>query len=145
MANPDRPPDLSGVPDALRPLVARMMAHEPAGRPTLDDVTDPCRNLLAEQGIAPTDARRALIDQTASKAALTLTAAVEKRLAEQPDETLASPLNLGPGYEPYRRQAASTAPEQPPARAPEQPRPRARAAARIAEELRLAYSLQRSL
>ncbi|MFJ5262893.1 protein kinase [Streptomyces sp. NPDC088387] len=44
-------PDLSGLPDGLRPLIARCLAHDPAERATLTDIVEWCRDQLG------TDAR----------------------------------------------------------------------------------------
>ncbi|MFF4521297.1 serine/threonine-protein kinase [Streptomyces bluensis] len=64
VANPDIGPDLSGVPEALRPLIASMLAHEPEDRPKLDAVAQTCTDLLKEAGVAPANARLALIART---------------------------------------------------------------------------------
>ncbi|MEV0178951.1 serine/threonine-protein kinase [Streptomyces sp. NPDC050625] len=64
VANPAIGPDLSGVPEGLRPLVASMLAHEPDDRPKLDAVARTCTELLKEAGLSPADARLALIART---------------------------------------------------------------------------------
>ncbi|MGW9208113.1 serine/threonine-protein kinase [Embleya sp. NPDC055664] len=65
VVNPDQQPDLAGVPDALRPLIKRMLAHKAADRPTLDEVTTFCTRLIAECGSTPAAARQALVARTA--------------------------------------------------------------------------------
>jgi serine/threonine protein kinase len=77
-------PDLSGLPPALQPLTTAMLAHEPADRPSLEAVTLACAGLLQAAGAHPVDARRALIDRTATTAAAvaTLTPSVESALSE---------------------------------------------------------------
>ncbi|MFF3654422.1 protein kinase domain-containing protein [Streptomyces olivochromogenes] len=60
-----QPPDLSGLPGALVPLVTAMLAHAPEDRPTLTEVTDQCVALLKGAGFTPVEARYALIDVSA--------------------------------------------------------------------------------
>ncbi|KOX25518.1 serine/threonine protein kinase [Saccharothrix sp. NRRL B-16348] len=64
VVNPDRQPDLDGLPPVLYPLVSTMLAHDPAARPTLDEVTDHCTRVMAEASLSPAMARHALIDLT---------------------------------------------------------------------------------
>jgi serine/threonine protein kinase len=64
VANPGIGPDLSGVPDAVKPLIASMLAHVPEERPTLGAVADGCAQLLKSAGLAPADARLQLIART---------------------------------------------------------------------------------
>lgn len=64
VANPDIGPDLSGVPEQLKPLIASMLAYAPEDRPTLDVVTNECAKLLKAAGLSPADARLALIERT---------------------------------------------------------------------------------
>ncbi|MBV9025501.1 MAG: serine/threonine protein kinase [Streptomycetaceae bacterium] len=66
VANPDIGPDLSGVPEGLGPLIASMLAHVPEDRPTLGAVAQECATLLKSAGMAPADARLALIARTAA-------------------------------------------------------------------------------
>lgn len=64
VANPDIGPDLSGVPEELKPLIASMLDYAPEDRPTLDAVTGECAKLLKAAGLTPADARLALIERT---------------------------------------------------------------------------------
>ncbi|MFF6824280.1 protein kinase [Streptomyces longwoodensis] len=57
-----QPPDLSGLPEALVPLVTAMLAHAPEDRPALAEVTDQCVALMKGAGFTPVQARYALID-----------------------------------------------------------------------------------
>ncbi|MEY9937027.1 serine/threonine-protein kinase [Streptacidiphilus sp. MAP5-3] len=61
ITNPDINPDLSGLPEELKPLVASMLAFTPGDRPTLEQVTRQCTDLLDRLGISPTEARLSLI------------------------------------------------------------------------------------
>ncbi|MGW4299111.1 serine/threonine-protein kinase [Streptomyces sp. NPDC004646] len=58
-------PDLSGLPEALVPLVSSMLAHAPEDRPTLAEVTGQCVTLMKDAGVTPVEARYALIDVSA--------------------------------------------------------------------------------
>lgn len=64
VVSPDIAPDVSGVPGPLLPLVTRMLAHDPAARPSLEEVGARCAALLAAAGTTAMDARRALIART---------------------------------------------------------------------------------
>jgi serine/threonine protein kinase len=66
-----RPPDLSGLPGALVPLITAMLAHAPEDRPTLTEVTDQCVALMKGAGFTPVEARYALIDVSALPAGKT--------------------------------------------------------------------------
>ncbi|WP_393916559.1 serine/threonine-protein kinase [Halostreptopolyspora alba] len=58
------PPDLSGVPEELAPLLGRMLAHEPAARPQLAEVRKLFVDRLAVFGHAPSAARARLARET---------------------------------------------------------------------------------
>ncbi|MDT0378314.1 serine/threonine-protein kinase [Streptomyces sp. DSM 42041] len=58
----DEPPDLSGLPQELVPLVAALLAHAPEDRPTLAEVTTQCVALMEDAGLTPAKARHALVD-----------------------------------------------------------------------------------
>lgn len=60
-----QPPDLSGLPGTLVPLVTAMLAHAPDDRPALNEVTDQCVALMKGAGFTPVEARYALIDLVA--------------------------------------------------------------------------------
>lgn len=59
------PPDLSGLPGVLVPLVTGMFAHAPEDRPSLTEVTAQCVELIKGSGFTPIEARYALIDVSA--------------------------------------------------------------------------------
>lgn len=147
VANRERGPDLSGLPDVLRMLVTSMLAYEPTERPSVDEVTEACTKIMEQLGVSPAAARRALISQTTSVTRsdlAVLTASVEDVLAQQSRDDRVSPLNGPSPNEPGQRQVDETsADSQPPP--PGAPKGRIRASGRIAEELRQAYSLHSSL
>jgi serine/threonine protein kinase len=84
VANPDRQPDLDGLPPALYPLVSSMLAYDPAARPTLDEVTYQCTRVMAEASLSPAMARHELIGLTtrdgAAAAHVEPSASVARRL-----------------------------------------------------------------
>ncbi|WP_345961554.1 protein kinase [Streptomyces sp. BRB040] len=104
VANPDHAPDLSGLPQALVPLIGSMLAHDPSDRPSLDAVMSECTGVLAAAGMSPMDARHALIDSTATDKAAPMPGndrpVVWERLAEQAvaldEDSSDSPLDSPP-------------------------------------------------
>ncbi len=65
IADPGTPPDLSGVPEILSSPIAAMLAHAPADRPTLGDVTAALTKALANTGVTdPGEALRQLAEET---------------------------------------------------------------------------------
>ncbi|MFJ5520748.1 protein kinase [Streptomyces griseoluteus] len=104
VANSDHAPDLSGLSEALVPLISSMLAHDPADRPSLDAVMTGCTRVLSAAGLSPMAARHALIDATAADKAAPIPAstkpAVWERFVEQAaglgeDESV-SPLDSPP-------------------------------------------------
>ncbi|MEU3036541.1 serine/threonine-protein kinase [Streptomyces griseoaurantiacus] len=88
VASADQAPDLSGLPQALEPLIGSMLAHDPADRPSLDAVMAGCTSVLAVEGLSPMAARHALIDATATDTEEPTpgnepSSAVWRRIAEQ--------------------------------------------------------------
>ncbi|MFG2998800.1 serine/threonine protein kinase [Streptomyces sp. NPDC048340] len=156
IANVGIAPDLSGVPSGLVPLLTSMIAHAPEDRPTLDHVADACADLMAASGMAPMDARLALIarsgtGQGAGPSVEHVPPAVEKVLAQQAAlfETSASPLDVPPGAdeagEADEAERQQDVPSKPPASQQKQPPQRSRpgrppASERVAGELRAAYA-----
>jgi serine/threonine protein kinase len=67
VVNPEIGPDLSGLPDELAPVVTAMLAHNAEDRPSLEEVTRQCADLLRLLGTSPARARRALIHETTAK------------------------------------------------------------------------------
>ncbi|MDV6287960.1 hypothetical protein R2F25_08620 [Streptomyces sp. UP1A-1] len=65
MTDEAQPPDLSGLPEALVPLITAMLAHAPEDRPALAEVTEQCVALMKDAGFTPVEARYALIDVAA--------------------------------------------------------------------------------
>ncbi|WP_329129067.1 protein kinase [Streptomyces caniferus] len=168
VANPDIGPDLSGVPEGLKPLITSMLAHAPEDRPTLGAVAKACGSLLKAAGLAPVDARLALIARTteggrpdAAKEALS--PSFEKLLEDQvkiaegggPDSPLDGPPSVTQGDEPDSEGAEQGDPEPAspePVPTPE-PKPKARSAGgrrppaskRVADELRAEYAVDTAL
>ncbi|MFE3861734.1 serine/threonine-protein kinase [Streptomyces goshikiensis] len=66
VTDPGTPPDLSGAPDELAPLLSQMLAHRAQDRPALDDVVRQCRALIEAQGFKVAQARRRLTSHTAA-------------------------------------------------------------------------------
>ncbi|MFF3595637.1 serine/threonine-protein kinase [Kitasatospora indigofera] len=147
VANPEQAPDLSGVPEALLPLLSAMFAHAPQDRPTIEQVADGCGAVMAAAGVAAATARQALIARTGGGAAGgdRLTVEVEDRLRE------VSVLLPEPVEAPAEPSAAGDLPEAPSVGEPGVPRaaaparPRAPASQRVAEELRKAYASKPAL
>ncbi|GAA0410925.1 serine/threonine-protein kinase [Streptomyces luteireticuli] len=67
VANPETGPELSGLPEELIPVVTSMLAHKADDRPSLEEVTRQCVDLMRLQGTSPARARRALIQETTAK------------------------------------------------------------------------------
>ena len=61
-----RNPSLDGVPRALVPLLESMLAHDPADRPTPEQVAQGCAEVLRRAALTPVEARLALISRTTS-------------------------------------------------------------------------------
>ncbi|MEU9281920.1 protein kinase [Streptomyces sp. NPDC048341] len=161
IANAGIAPDLSGAPSGLVPLLTSMLAYAPEDRPTLDRVADACGDLMAASGMAPADARLALIarstaEQASGPSVEPLSPAVEKVLAEQAAlfETPASPLDVPPGADAAavaeEQEDQQGTPSEPPAsphkKAASPSRPsRPPASERVAGELRAAYAAAAAL
>lgn len=158
VASPDCHPDISGLPDSLRPLVSSMLAHDPDSRPSLTEVMAECAKLLSKVGMSPAAARHALIDRTATDlTSLSVpTTSLLDRLEEQAnglsdDGRLESPLDGPPETREEREEEASAEnvsdqAEQTTSAAPERVRARrAPASLRVAEELRKQYATQPGL
>ncbi|MDT0346590.1 serine/threonine-protein kinase [Streptomyces litchfieldiae] len=62
--DPDTPPDLSDLPSELEPLISGMLALDPAGRPTLAQVTERLVHVIAGCGLTAAQAKRRLTDRT---------------------------------------------------------------------------------
>ncbi|WP_414507916.1 serine/threonine-protein kinase [Streptomyces sp. NEAU-L66] len=67
VVNPEVRPDLSGLPEELVPVVTSMLAHKADDRPSLEEVTRQCADLMCLLGTSPARARRALIQGTTAK------------------------------------------------------------------------------
>jgi eukaryotic-like serine/threonine-protein kinase len=64
VADPATDPDLSGLPDVMIPLVGRMLAHDPASRPALPEVTAELTAVLDAAGLSAHSAQLRLADLT---------------------------------------------------------------------------------
>ncbi|PHQ47915.1 protein kinase [Streptomyces cinnamoneus] len=62
--DPATPPDLSGLPPQLEPLISGMLALDPAARPTLAQVIAELVQVMAGQGLTAAQAKRRLTDLT---------------------------------------------------------------------------------
>lgn len=62
--DPATPPDLSGLPPELVPLVSDMLTLDPAARPTLEQVTRRLVAVIADRGLTAPQAKRRLTDRT---------------------------------------------------------------------------------
>lgn len=158
----DIDPDLTGLPGELGSVVASMLAFDPADRPTLDEVTVQCADLLRQLGTSPARARHELIRLTRPAAGapaavpqpdarmLDRLDALDKLLRERPegvgeasDSVLAPTLVDGEGAIGVEERvvAATTAvldrPTAPPSREAKSGRPPA--SRRVADELRKRY------
>lgn len=174
VTNPQVTPDLSGVPAALVPLIESMLAHEPQDRPTVVDVAAGCAGLLGDAGLAPADARLALVARTAGRnpasAADRLSLSIEAQLAElltSSDDIDQSPLDGLPSVpidEPTEPPGSDGKPSATDPQTPERPAPvepsapssgrtptprhrpgRPPASSRVADDLRRQYGIQINL
>ncbi len=57
IADPAADPDLSGLPEEIKPLITGMLAHHPASRRTLADVTTELTKILNDAGLSPSEAQ----------------------------------------------------------------------------------------
>lgn len=64
VAREDHPPDLSGLPASLAPLITGMIAHDPRDRPDLETVIEDCRLLIEAAELSPAEARHDLVERT---------------------------------------------------------------------------------
>ncbi|MGW1074936.1 serine/threonine-protein kinase [Streptomyces sp. NPDC002537] len=60
--DPGTPPDLSGLPSQLEPLISAMLALDPTARPTLAQVTAELVKVMAGHGLTAAQAKRRLTD-----------------------------------------------------------------------------------
>ncbi|MFF5531952.1 serine/threonine-protein kinase [Streptomyces cinerochromogenes] len=65
IGDPDQAPDLAGLPGQLVPVVSAMLAHDPADRPSLTEVTGALVTVLVDLGLTARQARQRLIERTA--------------------------------------------------------------------------------
>lgn len=159
-----QPPDLSGLPDELVPLVTAMLAHAPGDRPGLAEVTESCVALMKGAGSTPVEARYALIDIAAPFGERS----VWERVAEQYGDALDihtqvvdedgydSPLDRPVRPEPGEDDEPEEAPEadaesvdvlheEPVPAAPPRAPGRKPASRKVADELRARYAMQSAL
>nr|WP_062395942.1 serine/threonine-protein kinase [Pseudonocardia sp. AL041005-10] len=78
VSDPHRGPDLDGVPAPLAPLIAAMLAHDPAARPSLTEVSEACMELLATLHTSAVHARHSLRPDRGGHPAATCTAAAAR-------------------------------------------------------------------
>ncbi|MDX3230170.1 serine/threonine-protein kinase [Streptomyces sp. ME19-01-6] len=61
--DPDTPPDLSGLPPELQPLISAMLALDPAARPTLAQVRAQLVQVMADRGLTARQGKSRLTDR----------------------------------------------------------------------------------
>lgn len=166
VANPDIVPDLGGVPEEIKPLIAATLAQAPEDRPTLGAVADACAKLLRAASVTPADARLALIARTTTggtpdAAAQPLSLSFERLLEDQaeiadrgPDSPLDGP-QATPGIaasdaEDELQELLAPEPADPVESGQAEPKPRRlvgrpSASKRVADELRTAYAADAAL
>ncbi|MFJ6379298.1 protein kinase [Kitasatospora sp. NPDC092039] len=66
VTDPETPPDLTGVPAELSPVLASMLAHEAGDRPSLPSVVQQFRSVIEAQGLKVAQARRRLTALTSA-------------------------------------------------------------------------------
>ncbi|WP_263165067.1 serine/threonine-protein kinase [Streptomyces sp. SCSIO ZS0520] len=154
----DHGPDLGGAPEDLLPVISSMLAHDPQDRPSLEQVTRQCAEVMRRLGTHPVSARHALIQKTVveDRAAVALPQpdprmfyrldALERRLREpEPEpaveeptpEDAAAPLDAAASAEPV---ADTPMPALSPVRSSRPP-----ASRRVAGELRRRYAASAEL
>ncbi|WP_415939309.1 protein kinase domain-containing protein [Streptomyces sp. 039-1] len=62
--DPLTPPDLTGVPPELAPLITDMLASDPGTRPALPEVVERLVRIIRDQGLTALQAKRRLTDLT---------------------------------------------------------------------------------
>lgn len=150
VVDPNRQPDLDGLPPSLFPLVSSMLAYDPAARPTLDEVTSQCTQVMGEASLSPAMARHALIDLTTrdgmAAAHVAPSASVVRRLYEAAVEGSASSEEpagdeAGPAAEPeVVAETGKSDRDVPQTRSGRTP-----ASRKVAENLRQRYAMQSGL
>ncbi|MFC9643544.1 serine/threonine-protein kinase [Streptomyces mirabilis] len=169
VVNAEIGPDLSGLPDELTPVVSAMLAHKVDDRPSLEEVTRQCADLMRLLGTSPARARRALIQETTAKDHPTMVQpqpdapmldrldSLERLLREESASPVENIPALPPGGEsgpdtPTESDVASSLPPvlvsvqepEPESGSPAEPVPqrgRPPASRRVAEELRERYAV----
>ncbi|MER7048836.1 serine/threonine-protein kinase [Streptomyces jumonjinensis] len=156
VSNPEIGPDLSGVPEGLKALLAAMLTHTPEERPSLAEVADACADLMKAAGKTPADARLALISRTTAAGGETPTREpistslenlIDERAVIVGSHDLVSPLDIRPAAEEPEADEEpvpelTTAPARPKARTS---RERPLASTRVAGELREQYAVNSTL
>jgi eukaryotic-like serine/threonine-protein kinase len=115
VASAEVSPNLDGLPPVLEPLVRAMLAHDPADRPTVEQVAHQCAALIVNGGMTTIRARRSLLKYAAEHAdprppevdAYSVSSSLEARIdaeaaalvdqAAPGIEVLDSPLDGSPG------------------------------------------------
>ncbi|MEV1007600.1 protein kinase [Streptomyces sp. NPDC049881] len=155
--DPDTPPDLSGLPPELAPLISEILVAEPAERPTLERITGQLVAIMADAGVTASQAKQRLTDRVRPAVlpeapavpmdpppdlwAGYTPAVVDVAVAEEDDE--ASPLPRPDTGRDEDEPAVPPGPQEPATpRSQGTPRPGApfTVPARIAERLRTAYA-----
>lgn len=95
IADPAVHPNLSGVPAALAGTIGAMIAHDPADRPTAQQVMQALVDVVNRSGQDATDVRKRLADLTYVPPAVDLPSDVDDP-AQDPEDLYASDIPLGP-------------------------------------------------
>lgn len=64
IADPDRLPDLTGVPAELAPLIGAMLAYDPGARPGLSTVRERLLTVATADGASPAQVRQRVVEST---------------------------------------------------------------------------------
>ena len=148
ITDPNKEPNLSGVPGELVPLVTAMLARPKEERPLLPEVVQQCRAVIEAKGLTVAQARRRLTSLTSAGAASSGDSAAQA-LTEATTEVLipAAVLSESPtaSYTPTLKDPVPVAEVQVPVPLPEpiikRTLPgRSAAARRIAKQLRETYA-----
>ncbi|MCX4531087.1 serine/threonine-protein kinase [Streptomyces sp. NBC_01669] len=160
VANAESGPDLSGMPGELAPVVVPMLAYRPEDRPSLEEVTRQCVDLMRTLGTSPARARRALIQATTAVEHPTMVLPqpdarmldrldeLEVQLREEPDPSAPTPPGPTAGEGPAADGGTTPSTELSPVTATRPGRPdgpklrpaRPPASRRVAQELRGRYA-----
>lgn len=140
--DPATPPDLTGLPPELKPLVTEMLAPDPGARPALPEVAERLVGVIRGQGLTAFQAKRRLTDLTPEIVAPHLPA-LASELPAAVDVPAYTPTVLDVAAEEDDEQASAPPPEPAPEPEPRGGRTtgvRPSAPLQIAERIRAGYA-----